>query len=164
MSEEDGTQEVDGQPGVYEIKDAKAVLDALARAKKDAKAYREAADAATGQNKSLLDRIAALEGDEGIALWKKRAINESAKQLLASAGIKGADRVLGFMDLSKVDMSDDGKMTGFDESLENVKKNLPELFDNKRRVGGQADANSHEGVSAKKSSTEQQVDRLFSNR
>ena len=145
---------------LYEIKDPKAVLDALERAKADAKKYREESEASSTQNKTLSDRIAALEGDEGVALWKNRALSVSAKAELTKAGVKDVDRVLGFMDMAGVDLADDGKMTGFDKSLEAVKSKLPELFDNKRRVGGRVNSVDKDagGDKSTKSLTEQQVD------
>lgn len=157
-NENEGTEEVDGE---VTIKDPKAVLAALQRAKDDAKKYHDLADAKDVENKSLSEKIVSLEGDEGVALWKKRAIEVSARAALSTAGVKDPERVLGFMNVESVTMDESGKLSGFDESVAEVKSKLPELFDAKRRVGGQADIHEQGDIKQQKSTTEMQVDKLF---
>jgi len=136
-TETESTQEV---TQAEEIKDPKAVLEALERAKNDAKKYRERLEELEAKNNELAESIAALEGDEGIALWKGKAIALSAKAELAKSGIADPERVFGFMDASTLDLDDEGRVSGFEEAVADVKTKLPELFDNKRRVGGSVDA------------------------
>ena len=155
------TQEVT-QPEVPEIKDPKAVLEALERAKADAKKYREQAEALEAEKQQMVDRISALEGDEGIALWKNRAVELATKQQLAKSGVADPDRIYGFMDASTLDYDDEGRVTGFDEAVKAVKEKLPELFDNKRRVAGGADLFESEKPRRELSGTEAQVQRIFS--
>jgi hypothetical protein len=45
--------------------------------------------------------------------------------------------------------------------VSDVKKKLPELFDNKRRVGGGVDAFANEPVKQQVTGTEAQVKRIF---
>jgi hypothetical protein len=97
----ESTQE-ETQPEVV-INDPKAVLEALERAKSDAKKYREQFEAMEKANAELDERIASLEGDEGIALWKGKAIALSAKQQLAKSGVADPERVFGFMDATTLD-------------------------------------------------------------
>lgn len=155
------TQEVTQAEEVPEIKDPKAVLEALARAKEDAKKYREQAEALEAEKQGHLDRIAALEGDEGIALWKNRAVELAAKAQLAKSGVKDTDRIYGLMDASTFDYDDEGRVTGLEDALSEVKKKLPELFDEKRRVGGGADAFADEPAKQKMTGTEAQVKRIL---
>lgn len=144
-----------------EIKDPKAVLEALSKANAEAKKYRELSEAQATEIATHLEKITSLEGDEGIALWKKRAIDVSAKAALATAGVKDPDRVLGLMNVADISMDEAGVLTGFNESLEATKTKLPELFDDKRRVGGQANLHDQGNVKEQKSVTEMQVDSLF---
>ena len=152
------------EPGeeTYDIKDPKAVLEALSRAKADAKKYRELSETQAAGNKTLTERIAELEGVDGVAKWKQRAIKVSAGAALAEAGVKDPARVLDFMNVDAVNIDDNGNLTGFDESLAETKKKLPELFDVKRRVGGKADIHETGDPKEKKSVTDMQVDKLFS--
>lgn len=111
-----------------EIKDPAAVLAELRRAQEDLKALRS-------ENRSLKTQVEANDPTE----WKKRAIKAEAKLALGSQGIKDADRVMKYVDLDGVDFDENGDLTGLDDKLTQVKADLPELFDVKRRVGGRAD-------------------------
>jgi hypothetical protein len=153
QTEENGTTET-------EIRDPKAVLEALDRAKNDAKKFREQFEAVETKNKEMAERIASLEGDEGIALWKGKAIELSAKAAMAKSGVPDPDRIYGFIDASTLDLDDDGRVKGLDEAVSEVKKRLPELFDKKRRVAGAADAFEAEKVKQELSTTELQLARL----
>jgi chromosome segregation ATPase len=155
------TQVVTESPVDEEIRDPKAVLEALQRAKEDAKKYREQFEAVESANKTLNERIAALEGDDGIAAYKRRVIELSAKQKLAQQGIKDVERIFGLLDASTLDLDTDGGLLGLDEGVTDLKKKLPELFDEKRKVGGAADAFEKEPVKQNLSSTEAQVKRIF---
>jgi hypothetical protein len=155
------TQEVTQAGGDEEIRDPKAVLEALARAKEDAKRFREQFEALEAEKAEWAERIAALEGDEGIALWKGKAVELAAKQQLAKSGVKDIERIYGFLDASNFDYDDEGRVTGLDEALADVKKKLPELFDDKKRVANGADAFANEPVKQNITGTEAQVKRIF---
>lgn len=160
---EEGTQEVSNEAGgneIPEIKDPKAVLEALERAKNDAKKFRETLEEKERAVEELTARIASLEGDEGIARWKKRAISLSAMAELQRQGIKDSDRILGLMDSDSLDLDDDGNLVGFGEALQAVKTKLPELFDKKRQVGGGADGFAKGEVKPAVNTTEMQLARL----
>jgi hypothetical protein len=159
---EDNETNNDGSPVGDGIRDPQAVLDALDRAKSDAKKYRERLEEFETTNKALQDRIAELEGEGGIGKYKKQLIDISAKKELVSKGVKDVDRILGLLDRDSFDLDDDGKLVGFNESLNSLKERLPELFDDKKRVAGGADAFSNEAPKPKLSSTEAQVRRIFS--
>ena len=161
VTNDEDTQEVTQAGGDEEIRDPKAVLEALARAKEDAKKFREQFEALEKEKEEWANRLAALEGDEGIALWKNRTVELAAKQQLAKQGIKDVDRIYGFMDSQAFDYDDEGRVIGLDEALTDVKTRLPELFDEKRRVANGADAFVSEPVKQQLSSTEAQVKRIF---
>lgn len=144
------------------INDPKAVLDALERAKADAKKYRELSESMEATNKSLEEKIAALNGDERLTKLKAQIIELSAKEKLSKQGIKDADRIFGLLDADALDLDEAGAVTGLDENLEGLKKKLPELFDTKKRVGGGADAFEKEPVKQNLTTTEAQVARLRS--
>ena len=148
-----------------EIRDPQAVLDALERAKNDAKRYREEAESLTqqlaDQAQALADQRADLEAQIATAKdeassWKssvKRGMVESAVR-----DVKGNERVLRFIDMDSIDI-EDNKLVGFDEAIEKVREDLPELFDDKKRAGS-VDLFA-QGAPRLMSGSERQVARIF---
>jgi predicted nuclease with TOPRIM domain len=157
---EDTTNE-DAAVDQEEIRDPHAVLEALERAKSDAKKYRERAEEIEAANKALEERLSALEGDETVSRLKSQLIDISAKKELVSKGIKDVDRILGLMDAGQLDLDSEGRLVGFEESLSALREKLPEVFDDKKRLAGAADAFDKQPVKQKLSSTEAQVKRIF---
>ena len=146
-----------------EIKDPKAVLEALERAKADAKKFREAFEdlekkwADAEQERTEIDaRIAEYEAGE--ARWKEMAklfgVKSSLKHL-------DADRVLKFIDLDAIDFDDNDSLVGLDDQINKVREDLPELFDDKKRVGAGADAFASGDAPRQMTGTEMQVARIF---
>jgi hypothetical protein len=157
MTEQENTE--------VEIKDPKAVLDALERAKSDAKKHREAADALQAEIEGLKESAEAMRAqiesyESGDSEWKSRT-----KELLIKDALdtKSAGRVMKFLDLDSIDFDEDGKLTGLDEAVSRVKADLPELFDSKKRVGGEADLFEKGEAPKKPTGTEAQVARIFAN-
>lgn len=149
MSEENEYTNEDGT-----IKDAKAVLDALQRAKKEAKAFREERDA-------LQQRLDSDDRGADIEKHKQRALRAEAKLALQAKGIKNVDGVAKYLDLEGVDFDDDGGVTGLDDSITKLKNDIPDLFDVKKRVGSTADIFSQGEPKQKMTGTEAQVKRLM---
>lgn len=143
-----------------EIKDPKAVLDALERAKADARKYREQAEGLQEQVSSLTterDKLKeSLDSDE----WRNKVRDLSIRQALKDQG-HNPDRVMKYLSLDGISLDEEGKLSGLDESLATVKKDLPELFDPKRRVGGAADLFEKGDVDTKKTGSQTQVARLL---
>jgi len=127
------------------IDDPAAVLKSLEKANKEAKKYREERDA-------LQERV---NNDAN----KARAIKAEAKLALLHEGIKEPDRLVKYLSLNDLDFDEEGRLSGFEESLTALRADMPELFDPKRRARG-IDAHA-QGDVAQKTVTEQQVDRLF---
>jgi hypothetical protein len=65
------------------------------------------------------------------------------------------------MSADSFDLDNDGGLVGFAESLTDLKKRLPEVFDTKRRVAGAVDAFADQPTKQKMTGTEAQVKRLF---
>lgn len=117
------------------VQDPAAVLAELRRAQDDLKALRaELNEAKTGREaaeKALEENTP----DE----WKKRALTAETRVALSSQGIKDVDRLINYVGTDGLDFDDNGKITGLDERMTQLKKDLPEVFDAKRRAGGKGD-------------------------
>lgn len=155
------TVETQGTEEELEIRDPKAVLEALDRAKADAKKYREQFEALEKANADLENQIATLSSDEKLTALKGQIIELKAKQKLEKQGLDDADRIFSLMDASAFDLDDEGNVLGFDDNLKSLKTKLPELFDTRKRVAGGADAYEGKPVKQNLSSTEAQVKRIF---
>jgi hypothetical protein len=104
---------------------------------------------------------AAAESGEANEKFKTRAMQAEAKLRLAALGVKETDRFAKYIDFSKVSIDDEDTITGLDEQIDGLKKDFSEVFDPKRRVGGQADAAANNPASTPKSTTDVQLDQLF---
>lgn len=135
------------------IEDPKAVLAALERYKKEAKDNREAKEA-------LEKRVTELESDDSLTKMQARIVSTEAKNRLLAEGVKDPDRILKYLKSENVKVTDDG-LEGLDDVLTEVKKDFPELFDPKRRVGGGADGANKELPPQPKSATERQAEILL---
>lgn len=137
-----------------EVKDPQGLLKMYRELQEDVKNLRN-------ENKSLTEQLADTD-TEAVDKWRSRAIRAEAKANLEGQGIKDADRILKYVNLEGVDLDDEKGLTGFDEKLEGIKKDFPELFDAKKRAG-RSSADIHADAPAKKemSGTEAQVARIF---
>lgn len=124
---------------------------------------RKALSKANAEAKTYRERAEALESDDSVKVWKDKALKAEIKAALREQGVHDTDRVLKVLNLEGVDIDDDGKLTGLDEKVGTTKKEWPELFDNKRRVGGGADIFAEGEPKTTMTSTEAQVARLLSN-
>jgi hypothetical protein len=114
-----------------EIKDPKAVLAALERAKSDAKKFRE--------EKEALE-ITLNETNKKVAEFSGKLLKEKTKQGISSLGVKDPERLMKYVDFNNLQFSEEMEVVGLEDQIDNIKRDLPELFDPKLRVGGQADA------------------------
>jgi hypothetical protein len=122
--------QIENQGTEIEIKDPKAVLAALEKAKGEAKKYREEKEALEIDLNSSNQMVAEFSG---------KLLREKTKQAVADLGVKDAQRLMKYIDFSKLEFSSDLEVIGLSDQIDNVKNDLPELFDAKLRVGGQAD-------------------------
>lgn len=130
-----------------EIRDPKAVLDALDRAKKEAKASRMEKDELAAKLESTSTRLENL---------KSGLIGQKAAAKLNGLGVANAERILKYVDLAKVELDDDYNLTNFDEQVDTIKADFPELFDPKLRVAGLGDT-ANKSVSVQLTASELQA-------
>lgn len=128
-----------------------AMDTALTRYKKENQKFREQRDDYKNQ----------LESTEASAKFKNRALKAEAKLAFSALGVKNEDRFLNYINFDKISVDDEDKIVGLDDEVKRIQGDFPELFDKKRRVGGQVDANANNPAAPKKSVTEMQVDKLF---
>ena len=108
-----------------EIRDPQAVLDALERAKADAKRYREEAESLTQQ---LADQRSEFEAQLKTANDTTLELQSKVKRSMVESAVrnaKGNERVMRFIDLDSINVEDDN-LVGFDAALDKVKVDLPE--------------------------------------
>ena len=134
------------------IEDPKAVLAALDRAKADAKKFRE--------EKEQLE-IDLNSKDQAIAEYSGKLLREKVIQKIAEQGIKDPKRILKFMNLTSLEFDENFEVKGFDDQFNQIKQDLPEIFDPKLRVGGQADAAVKASVSTQYSATQLQAAQIL---
>jgi hypothetical protein len=134
------------------INDPKAVLDALDRAKSDAKKFRE--------EKEQLE-IDLNSKDQKIAEFSGRLLNEKIVQKLSAEGLKEPARFVKYLDTNKLEFDENLDIKGLDEQLEQLKKDFPEIFDPKVRVGGQADTAIKASVSTQYTASEMQAAKIL---
>lgn len=141
-----------------EIRDPQAVLDALERAKADAKRYREEAESLTQQ---LADQRSEFEAQLKTANDTTLELQSKVKRSMVESAVrnaKGNERVMRFIDLDSINVENDN-LVGFDAALDKVKVDLPELFDDKKRAGS-ADMFAS-GTPQELSGSQRQVARIF---
>lgn len=130
------------------IEDPVAVLSALERAKADAKKFREEKEK--------------LESDLNVKVelinnYNTKMLQDSVKSRLEKDGIENPERFLKFINFEKIQLDAENKLVGFEDQLDGLKTDLPEIFDPKIRVGGKADGAASTSVSTKISATELQA-------
>ena len=134
------------------INDPKAVLDALDRAKSDAKKFREEKEKLETDLTSKEQKIAEFSG---------RLLNEKINQKLSAEGLKDPNRFIKYIDTTKLDFDENMEITGLNEQLDQLKQDFPEIFDAKVRVGGQADTAIKASVSTQYTATQLQAAKIL---
>ena len=140
ITQQDGTSE--------EIKDPAAVLAALDRAKKDAKAFRE-------EKEALEAKLAAYEQDK--AKISDKLLKEKVTQELSKLNNINLDRIVKFIKFDSLSFDDELNLVGFQDQIEELKKDFPELFDPKLLVAGKADTSDSQPVEKRLSASELQA-------
>jgi hypothetical protein len=134
------------------LNDPKAVLAALDRAKNDAKKFREEKEKLEVDLNSSNQKIAEFSG---------KLLHEKVLQKISEEGVKDGRRLLKFMDLTKFEFDDNLNVVGFEDQFNQLKEDLPEIFDAKLRVGGQADTAVKASVSTQYSATQLQAAKIL---
>jgi hypothetical protein len=118
-----------------EIRDPKAVLDALDKAKAEAKKFRLEKEALEAQLNESSKKASSIQSN---------LINEKINKHLSSLGIQHGDKLSKYLKLDALSLTEDFEVAGLDEQIATLKSDFPELFDPKFIVAGKADS----GVSA----------------
>lgn len=139
-TQQDGTSE--------EIKDPAAVLAALERAKKDAKAARE-------EKEALEAKLTQYEQDN--AKFSGRLLRERVIQELSNHNITNTERILKFVKFDSLSFDDELNIVGLEDQIKELKSDFPELFDPKLLVAGKADSAESAPVDKKLSASERQA-------
>ena len=134
------------------LNDPKAVLAALDRAKSDAKRFREEKEKLEIDLNSTNQKIAEFSG---------KLLHEKVLQKISAEGVKEPRRLLKFMDLTKFEFDDNFDVIGFEDQFKQLQEDLPEIFDAKLRVGGQADAAIKANVSTQYTATQLQAAKIL---
>lgn len=134
------------------IEDPKAVLDALDRAKNDAKKFREEKE----QLQIDLD-----SKDQAIAEYSGKLLREKIIQKMSAEGIKDPNRLMKYLNTTAMSFDSNFDVVGFSEQFSQLKEDLPEIFDAKLRVGGQADASMKTSVSTQITATQLQAAKIL---
>ena len=146
------SEEIQAVEEEVKIEDPKAVLDALARAKNDAKKYREE------KEKLELDLNSR---DQMIAEYSAKILKQKVKEKFEDAGIKDGHKFFKFINFNELDFNENDEIVGFDSQLEQLKSDFPEIFDPKLRVGGQADGAIATSVSTRITASELQAAKVL---
>lgn len=120
-----------------EIKDPQAVLNALDRAKSDAKKFREEKEALQKELESK---------DQAIAKYSGTLLREKVQKEIDKLNIANNERIYKYLKLEALDFDEDFNVTGLNEQIEDIKTDFPELFDPKLMVGGKADSADNKSV------------------
>lgn len=133
-----------------EVRDPNGLLAAYEKAKADLVALRN-------ENKQLKSQVESMGTDE----MRMRALKAEVKLALQAQGIKDVDRLTPYIGTEGIDFDESGAVTGLNERLASLKKDLPEIFDPKVRAGGKGDIFADDSVDNKMTGTEAQVARIF---
>lgn len=138
--------QVDGTS--QEIKDPAAVLAALDRAKKDAKLFRE-------EKEALETEITRFKEEN--AKFSSRLLKEKVVQEISKQYVGPSDRLLKFIKFDALSLDEEFNLVGFDEQMEQIKTDFPEIFDPKLLVAGKADSADSKPVNKVLSASEKQA-------
>lgn len=114
-----------------EIRDPKAVLDALANAKAEAKKFRLEKEALEQQINETSAKASQVQA---------KLMNEQINRHLLSLGIQHGDKLSKYIKMDGLSLTEDLEVAGLDEQIAILKTDFPELFDPKFIVAGKADS------------------------
>lgn len=135
-----------------EIKDPKAVLSALDRAKNDAKKFRTEKEALEKQLEDINNKSQAVS---------KLLLEEKIKQDMSKKGFINPERYMKYINLNNLTLNENYEIEGLDDQFNQLKSDFPEIFDAKIRVGGQADSAASSPANVSVSASELQAKYLL---
>lgn len=96
--------------------------------------------------------------------WRPRVVSAAARSALVEAGCKDAKRFARLLDMGRLEVGDDGEVTGLDEQVGDLKKDYPEAFKRERPAASDppaAQPGSTRAPSKKLTPTERQAAALL---
>lgn len=103
--------------------------------------------------------------DEAVTKLKADLLKTKVQAKLSADGLPDVNGVVKYLNYEGIELDEDGNVVGLDERVEDLKNDLPTLFDAKKRAGrAGADIHDKAPANAQKSTTESQVDALFGSR
>jgi len=114
-----------------EIRDPKAVLEALDKAKAEAKKFRLEKEALETQVNESISKI---------SQFQSKLMIENVNKHLSSLGITHGDKLTKYIKMDALSLNEDFEVVGLDEQIATLKTDFPELFDPKFIVAGKADS------------------------
>lgn len=137
-----------------EIRDPKAVLDALANAKAEAKKFRLEKEALEQQINETSAKASQVQA---------KLMNEQINRHLSSLGIQHGDKLVKYIKLDSLSLTENLEVAGLDEQIATLKTDFPELFDPKFMVAGKADAGMSAPVKTSTSASDLQARVILKN-
>ena len=131
-----------------EIRDPKAVLEALDKAKAEAKKFRLEKEALEQQINETSAKASQVQS---------RLMTEKINKHLSSLGIQHGEKLNKYLKMDSLFLTDDFEVAGLDEQIADLKTDFPELFDPKFIVAGKADTGVTTSVQIPQTATDLQV-------
>jgi predicted nucleic acid-binding Zn-ribbon protein len=135
-----------------EIRDPKAVLEALDKAKAEAKKFRLEKEALEQQINETSAKASQVQS---------RLMMEKINKHLSSLGIQHGEKLNKYLKMDSLSLTDDFEVAGLDEQIADLKTDFPELFDPKFIVAGKADTGVTTSVEIPKTATDLQVKQIL---
>lgn len=135
-----------------EIRDPKAVLEALEKAKAEAKKFRlekEALEQQINESSAKASQV------------QSRLMTEKINKHLSSLGIQHGEKLNKYLKMDSLSLTDDFEVAGLDEQIADLKTDFPELFDPKFIVAGKADAGVTSSVEIPQTATDLQAKQIL---
>lgn len=145
-------EQIQQETNEVKIEDPVAVLNALERAKAEAKKFRE--------EKEKLEQE--LENTSELAAsYSSKLLQEKVKSSIEATGVKDPSRFMKMVDFNQVSINDNNEVIGLEDQLNSIKQEFPEVFDPKLRVGGQADTAGATSINTRISASELQARKIL---
>jgi len=135
-----------------EIRDPKAVLEALDKAKAEAKKFRLEKEALEQQINETSAKASQVQS---------RLMMEKINKHLSSLGIQHGEKLNKYLKMDSLSLTEDFEVAGLDEQIADLKTDFPELFDPKFIVAGKADTGVTTSVEIPKTATDLQVKQIL---
>jgi hypothetical protein len=135
-----------------EIRDPKAVLDALDKAKAEAKKFRLEKEALELQINEFSLKASSIQSN---------LINEKINKHLSSLGIQNGDKLSKYLKLDQLSLTEDFEVAGLDEQVATLKTDFPELFDPKFIVAGKADSGISASIDVNQTASDMQANMVL---